>query len=72
MGRTVGAALRGRPRFEHDAECGRRPRRESVYSIEGGHGGPPLQYVLSPVLNAEGAHAAVEVAAVHAHQFSGA
>ena len=67
MGRTVGAALRGRPRLStriRDADAVRIRRRVQT---EGGHGGPPLQYVLSPVLNAEGAHAAVEVAAVHAH-----
>ena len=43
--RTVGAALRGRPRLK---SCSPKPRPshfESVCSTEGGHGGPPLQYV---------------------------
>ena len=45
--RTVGAALRGRPRFKMGS-----PKSEAVGfrrrdQTTGGHGGPPLQYVPS-------------------------
>ena len=46
MERTVGAALRGRPWFK---QCSRN-QESRVWRIRfqttGGHGGPPLQYVL--------------------------
>jgi hypothetical protein len=44
--RTVGAALRGRPRVELIGSWKPRPRvRRTRFQRGGGHGGPPLQYV---------------------------
>jgi len=44
--RTVGAALRGRPRFINDRRNGVPPVSWIRVPTEGGHGGPPLQFVL--------------------------
>jgi len=44
--RTVGAALRGRPRFAHGFKKITLSGFANTISTEDGHGGPPLQYVL--------------------------
>jgi len=45
MERTVGAALRGRPRFKIVFAKLKVVLLRTCIQTEGGHGGPPLQYV---------------------------
>ena len=54
-GRTVGAALRGRPRLETQLIA------NGAVQTTGGHGGPPLQYVLASCRALNGACGATMV-----------
>src|SRR6185436_12470418 len=48
MGRTVGAALRGRPWFGQRVQESTASKSANMIKTTGGHGGPPLQYVRWP------------------------
>ena len=48
--RTVGAALRGRPWFDHGIQESTVSGLANTIKTTGGHGGPPLQYVPSFVM----------------------